>query len=640
MNIVKSYKEPNTNAIWFNINDNNFYYFNNGKWRLFNNLESTQKEIQEITYSELKNLRDNSQLIPGATYRITDYTCTTIQEGTQSAGHDFDILVTADDVNILNENARAIQHSGDTYFANSDLSSWELKYCLDNDTTRFEWAKGEKWTTTFPEIGAVNLTPVSTNDTTYEGHPYKFTFFIGDLAYTLYVAHLELQDGEETIPNVITLDGMEPMVNQMSITAIINVNQTEGHGVVYYMKDEFNNECPYDFKNIQYKLYGIDEGATSATTVILTNAKSEEQSLSIYNNVKGLTDVISYKYNVNQYTLGTWVNNKGFETSSNFTEDNYDFNKVYIGFGDINNHYFGVDVLWPVTGTIKYIYTFSSDDATKDLSMNGYANNVYNNSMLSYVVNNTQVLNTNVFFGNNNYGNVMSNNGYSNTFGNECDCNTFGNNYYCNTFGNNCSSNKFGNKCYYNNFGAACDNNTFINNCYSNTFGNYFRSNTFGNDCYWNTFGNDCDCNTFVNYCSSNTFGNFCGGNTFGNNCSNTFGNYCANNTFGNNCNYNTFGNGCYYNTFGNDCYYNTFGNDYIRHCTFFDGVCELNVSITTANSNNYLQNMQVLNGTQGTESNKLQITGDTYVTAGRDYTTTIGMNSSGTLTSKVPMDA
>ena len=50
---------------------------------------------------------------------------------------------------------------------------------------------------------------------------------------------------------------------------------------------------------------------------------------------------------------------------------------------------------------------------------------------------------------------------------------------------------------------------------------------------------------------------------------------------------------------------------------------------------------MQVLNGTRGTsDKNKLQITGDTFVTAGRAYTTTIGKNSSGTLTSKVLMDA
>jgi hypothetical protein len=26
-----------------------------------------------------------------------------------------------------------------------------------------------------------------------------------------------------------------------------------GKGVIYYMKDEFGNECPYDFKNILFK---------------------------------------------------------------------------------------------------------------------------------------------------------------------------------------------------------------------------------------------------------------------------------------------------------------------------------------------------------------------------------------------------
>ena len=24
----------------------------------------------------------------------------------------------------------------------------------------------------------------------------------------------------------------------------------QGKGIIYYMKDEWNNECPYDFKNI------------------------------------------------------------------------------------------------------------------------------------------------------------------------------------------------------------------------------------------------------------------------------------------------------------------------------------------------------------------------------------------------------
>ena len=124
------------------------------------------------TYSELVELKNNGALIPGQQYRITDYVTTTIQENTQSAGHQFDIIVVADDVNVLNENARACLHEGDTYFVDSDLNAWQIWYCLDNDTERFAWA-------------------------------------------------------------VPSSDG--------------------GKGVIYRMIDEFNNDCPYDFKNIQFK---------------------------------------------------------------------------------------------------------------------------------------------------------------------------------------------------------------------------------------------------------------------------------------------------------------------------------------------------------------------------------------------------
>lgn len=97
------------------------------------------------TYASLSDLRDAGTLTPGATYRITDYEFTTTQTGSSSAGHGFDILVIADDSKTLNENARAIARSGDTYYSDSgdfpsDLSAWELKYCLDNDLSRFLWA--------------------------------------------------------------------------------------------------------------------------------------------------------------------------------------------------------------------------------------------------------------------------------------------------------------------------------------------------------------------------------------------------------------------------------------------------------------------------------------------------------------------
>jgi hypothetical protein len=79
----------------------------------------TATPLIEITWQELKDKRDSGLLTPGQQYRITDYMTTTTQANTRSAGHQFDIIVTADGVDKLNENARACLHDGDTYFANS-----------------------------------------------------------------------------------------------------------------------------------------------------------------------------------------------------------------------------------------------------------------------------------------------------------------------------------------------------------------------------------------------------------------------------------------------------------------------------------------------------------------------------------------
>lgn len=97
--------------------------------------------LQSIKWSDLVSLRDSNMLIAGQQYRITDYTCTTVQTDSRSEGNDFDIIVVADSNNKLNETARAIRRAGDTYFPNDTLfEAWELKYCIDNDTDRFAWA--------------------------------------------------------------------------------------------------------------------------------------------------------------------------------------------------------------------------------------------------------------------------------------------------------------------------------------------------------------------------------------------------------------------------------------------------------------------------------------------------------------------
>lgn len=69
----------------------------------------------EVKWQELKDKRDNGKLIPGSLYRITDYQCTTTQENTQSAGHQFDIVLLALSENKLAEEGWAMEHPTDVY---------------------------------------------------------------------------------------------------------------------------------------------------------------------------------------------------------------------------------------------------------------------------------------------------------------------------------------------------------------------------------------------------------------------------------------------------------------------------------------------------------------------------------------------
>ena len=151
--------------------------------------------MQDLTWSELVTLRDDSMLIAGRQYRITDYTCTTVQGDSRSEGNDFDIIVVADSNNKLNEAARAIRRAGDTYFPNDTLfEAWEIKYCLDNDTDRFAWAdsvngKGviyylkDEWSNEaaydFKSITFCNLNTAGVdtyNDLPNDGSQYYYTF--------------------------------------------------------------------------------------------------------------------------------------------------------------------------------------------------------------------------------------------------------------------------------------------------------------------------------------------------------------------------------------------------------------------------------------------------------------------------------
>ena len=301
--IVRSKYPPRyTRVLWFDTTDDSLKSFTSNGWN-----KVSAKIMENITYSKLKYLRDNGKLIPGCYYRITDYQCTTTQENTKSAGHVFDIIVTADDESTLNEVARAVKHEGDTYFANNDLSAWQIWYSLDNDTTRFAWADAEN-----------------------------------------------------------------------------------GKGVIYRMIDEWNNDCPYDFKNMMFEVYYDDDfGAYKV----------------------GAEDNSEWSYT---FCMIDRYDNKAHDISV----EQY----KYIGDEDFYYH-------------------------THDNRMLPYYNDYANASGESTIDNGAYVLNANVFVTDTDICSVEEDYSYSEfyAFSN----NTLGNNCYSNAFGKDCLSNVFGNYCLY-----------------------------------------------------------------------------------------------------------------------------------------------------------------------------------------------
>lgn len=378
--------------------------------QLNENLEQIQTELQaleSITYANLVTKVNNDELVPGKFYRINDYTTTTVQTNTQSANHNFDIIVLALSTNKLSENAYAVLHSGDTYFSDCDLSEWELKYCLENDDERFAWA-----------------------------------------------------------------------------------DSTNGKGVVYYMKDEWGNECPYDFKNIQFRrtlsndkgYYISDEDGTGTWVYTFSANEHDLQSDEWSELLDGSLVAIGYN---GVETIGAYYHNsikpRFSANCKQFLNDN-----VFIGYYEVN----------PDVQNNQEVSTFCS------------------------------------------YGNTLEINCYYNTFGFGCYYNKFDKGCYGNEIGNESSNNTFGTDCYSNLLGDECEYNSLDDNCYNNTFEHKNVHNKFGKRCYNNFLSDGSVVNVFGNICHDITLGMLNAYNVFENYCTNiVLGTYSLNNTIGNGCN-------------------------------------------------------------------------------------------------------
>ena len=441
-----------------------------------------------ITYSELLALINGGQLTPGTWYRITDYQCTTTQDGTQSAGHAFDIIVRADDASRLNENAFAAHHDGDTYFADCKLEAWVLKYCVTNDTNRFAWADAEN-----------------------------------------------------------------------------------GKGVVFYMKDEWSNECGYDFKNILFANSGVSPSPEPEPEPGPKAATRDGE--------------VGYCYTF------TWVNEDGVIQDATIvcqTMDDGEGNYYGVTNNVIKECYMPVAYEGgggddPGTGVLSSINTRGAKGVSMMKGSKSLAKNRdgESGSLKLY-------LPFNMFI---------------NTFedaGGEC------------CFG--CVSNEIGANSYMIKFGTWCSMMSFGNYNESMTFGNYNGGLSFGNRCGMMSFGNGNNNMSFGNYNGGLSFGNKNNGLSFGNS---NFGL-----SFGNKNNGLSFGNRCGMMTFGNDNYDMTFGNN-IRYVTVFDGAGDCDV---TGTDSGYVRYAQILNSVGSNGHVTINFVKDKL------YTQVAGLDNSGNL--------
>lgn len=318
-----------------------------------------------VTYAELVTLRDSGELRPGTYYRITDYETTVANDPeARSAGHVFDLIVLATAPGMLSEEAMAIKspdRDPDDYFATAKLEAWKVWYCLDNDTTRFQWA-----------------------------------------------------------------------------------NTENGKGVIYRLIDEWGNDCPYDFKNIQFKRYRVTDDCLSGELATLDGLylgyDGELQDL----------DVIEQDY-IWAYTFSL-----GDMLGAPDDASNCGFNGSGIGAGYSAKGFYGDNVILPCSCRV-----------TRDEEQS------YSVFCLNNIV---------IYANNNQFSCLLS----GNRIGSECLNMTISG--YDNNISHDCRNIITGDICYANNFETGCGLITFRNGC---------RHNTFGSDCYHNTFGSGCGYNTF-----------------------------------------------------------------------------------------------------------------------------------------------
>lgn len=471
----------------------------------------TPNNLIETTWANLRSLRDNSQLVKGAWYRITDYNFITTKLGLMSGNHQFDIVLLAISESMLSESGYACRHAGDHYFER-EVTEGGIEWLYTLFVDDYAESYGDEPVDHADDIHSTDvfcnhtydISPVTGDEVPVlfktDGEEYSIdepdyddrfyyegTYDLDGDEYDMWGKYEYDQDNEKwvflqqyALTPIVVEDG-ELIVSPIPETKLVPVNmnawelkycldndkelfnwaETDGKGVIYYLKDEFGNEAPYDFKNVLFRRKNITRVSSNDLSIFTQGENSRLGLLSNYGITCGDNN---YYY----YTFDT-PDNAGND-SSLFGDSAYNTIKPYILEGQrlINNIVLGIAnnntigsncydlTLWGTVGENNLTYNCSN------LLVVGLSQTI-----MTYVRSTT-------FFS-------LS----STTFGSGC----------FNNIGSMLTNSEIGDSCNNNNFGTGNMGIKMGNGCTNNTFGTFNYNNTLKSGVA------NCNLGNYVSYC-------------------------------------------------------------------------------------------------------------------------------------------
>lgn len=291
-----------------------------------------------------------------------------------------------------------------------------------------------------------------------------------------------------------------------------------GTGVIYRMIDEYGNDCPYDFKNIQFlrsknwqdihqDWFDVD-GKDKFEDIYLYTFTGREKNMRTgrYDEFIDGSLKAPYKYRQTSAITSSSYHNNIIHPCMNLEDEKGIMtlpDNVFIGYADKRGT--GKDIFENIY-TVHYSFgndikgkhnTFLMEcngnvvEGDYNLLGNRFRNNKINGGFNKFYQNCSGNI-TGDHYNDNKHGKDFQNN----TIGEFCESNIFGEFINSNQFGNNFIGNSVGNECQYNSFKTDTVNNQISDKVYDNVFGSYFMNNIVLPGISENTFGGFCKHNT------------------------------------------------------------------------------------------------------------------------------------------------